>query len=66
MSLRELYVALGQTARVSRLEVERGQRPSPAIVTVPAPAAEGHRDWEELDRAVQRDARRYDRGFALY
>lgn len=66
MSLQELYVALGQTARVSRLAAEREAGCAPAIVTVPVPAAAEGRDWEDLDRAVQRDARRYDGGFALY
>lgn len=66
MSPQELYVALGQAASVSRLAVERAAGHSPAIVTVPVPAAAERRDWEELDRAVQRDARRYDGGFALY
>ncbi len=66
MSPRELYAALGRTARVSRLAAEGAAGGSPAIVTVPAPAHEARRDWEDLDRAVQRDARRYDGGFALY
>ena len=66
MSLQELYVALGQTASVSRLAVERTAGHAPTIVPVPVPAAEERRDWEDLDRAVQRDARRYDGGFALY
>lgn len=66
MSLQELYVALGQTARVSRLAAEREAGRVPAIVTVPVPAAAEGWDWEDLDRAVQRDARRYDGGFALY
>lgn len=66
MSPQELYVALGQAASVSRRAVERAAGHSPAIVTVPVPAAEARRDWEDLDRAVQRDARRYDGGFALY
>ena len=66
ISPRELSVALGQTASVSRLAVEREARHSPTVVTVPVPAAEVRRDWEDLDRAVQRDARRYDGGFALY
>ena len=37
-------------------------------VTLPeAPAAPGTEgDWAALDRAVERDARRYDRGFPLY
>lgn len=66
MSLQELYVALGQTSRVSRLVAEREAGRAPAIVTVSVPAAAERRDWEDLDRAVQRDARRYDGGFALY
>lgn len=66
MSPRELYVALRQTASVSRLAVERAAGHVPTIVPVPVPAAEERRDWEDLDRAVQRDARRYDGGFALY
>lgn len=39
-------------------------------VTVPLPespsASRGEEDWAALDRAVERDARRYDRGFPLY
>lgn len=66
ISPQELYAALGQTASVSRLAVEREARHSTTIVTVPIPATEARRDWEDLDRAVQRDARRYDGGFALY
>lgn len=66
ISPQELYAALGQTASVSWLAVEREARHSPTIVTVPIPATEERRDWEDLDRAVQRDARRYDGGFALY
>ena len=66
ISPRELYAALGRTAGVSRLAVERAAGHSPAMVTVPAPSYEIRQDWEDLDRAVQRDARRYDGGFALY
>lgn len=66
ISPRELYAALGRTARVSRLAAEGAAGRSPAIVTVPAPVHEARRGWEDLDRAVQRDARRYDGGFALY
>ena len=66
ISPRELYAALGRTARVSRLAAEGAAGRAPAIVTVPAPVHEARQDWEDLDRAVQRDARRYDGGFALY
>lgn len=36
-------------------------------VTLPEPSATpGEEGWAALDRAVERDARRYDRGFPLY
>ena len=66
LGVRELCQALGRTQRAVRLaEASRG---GTAAQTVPVPegAEERRADWEELDRAVQRDARRYDNGFALY
>lgn len=66
LGVRELCQALGRTQRAVRLaEASRG---GTAAQTVPVPegAEERRADWEALDRAVQRDARRYDNGFALY
>lgn len=66
LGVRALCQALGRTQRAVRLaEASRG---GTAAQTVPVPegAEERRADWEELDRAVQRDARRYDNGFALY
>lgn len=59
-----LYAAMGKIGRVERLalEEERGQT---APLALPV-RAQGTETVESLDRAVQRDARRYDSGFALY
>ena len=59
-----LYAALGKVGRVERLILgeERGQ-------VVPLALSGGSQraeTVEHLDRAVQRDARRYDGGFSLY
>lgn len=59
-----LYAAMGKVGRVERLVLgeERGQ-----VLPLALP---GWSQWaetvEHLDRAVQRDARRYDGGFSLY
>lgn len=55
---------LRQASRAARLAL-----PGQASVTVTLPGGEsapGRLDLLELDRAVQRDARRYDGGFPLY
>ena len=60
----ELARQIRRTGRVSRLAREGG-----IPVTVPLPEASGSTaapDLLDLDRAVQRDARRYDGGFTLY
>lgn len=59
-----LYAAMGKVGRVERLVLgeERGQ-------VVPLALSGGSQraeTVEHLDRAVQRDARRYDGGFSLY
>ena len=59
-----LYTAMGKVGRVERLALgeERGR-----TVPLPLPAwPQGTETVEHLDRAVQRDARRYDGGFSLY
>lgn len=59
-----LYEALRRTARVARLAA--GGRET-VTLTLPGETAERQEgDWTALDRAVQRDARRYDGGFTLY
>lgn len=59
-----LYTAMGTIGRVERLALgeERGQ-----VVPLSLPVwSQGTESVESLDRAVQRDARRYDGGFSLY
>lgn len=59
-----LYAAMGKVGRVERLILgeERGQT-VPLALSGWSQRAE---TVEHLDRAVQRDARRYDGGFSLY
>lgn len=59
-----LYTAMGKVGRVERLILgeERGQT-VPLALSGWSQRAE---TVEHLDRAVQRDARRYDGGFSLY
>ncbi len=59
-----LYAEMGKVGRVERLALgeERGQA---VPLTLPV-WSQGTETVERLDRAVQRDARRYDGGFALY
>lgn len=59
-----LYEALGRTARVARLA--GGGRETVTVTLPSGPVEHSGEDWSALDRAVQRDARRYDGGFALY
>lgn len=59
-----LYAAMGKVGRVERLILgeERGQ-----AVPLALPGwSQRAETVEHLDRAVQRDARRYDGGFSLY
>lgn len=59
-----LYAAMGKVGRVERLVLgeERGQ-----VVPLALPGwSQRTETVEHLDRAVQRDARRYDGGFSLY
>lgn len=59
-----LYAAMGKVGRVERLVLgeERGQ-----VVPLALPGwSQRAETVEHLDRAVQRDARRYDGGFSLY
>lgn len=59
-----LYAAMGKVGRVERLILgeERGQ-----VVPLALPGwSQRTETVEHLDRAVQRDARRYDGGFSLY
>lgn len=59
-----LYAAMGKVGRVERLVLgeERGQ-----VVPLALPGwSQRMETVEHLDRAVQRDARRYDGGFSLY
>ena len=59
-----LYAAMGKVGRVERLVLgkERGQ-----VVPLALPGwLQRAETVEHLDRAVQRDARRYDGGFSLY
>ena len=58
-----LYEALRRTAQVAQLAA--GGRETVAL-TLPGETAGRQEDWTALDRAVQRDARRYDGGFTLY
>ena len=58
------YAAMGKVGRVERLVLgeERGQ-----VVPLALPGwSQRAETVEHLDRAVQRDARRYDGGFSLY
>lgn len=59
-----LYAAMGKVGRVERLILgeERGQV---APLALPGWSQQAE-TVEHLDRAVQRDARRYDGGFSLY
>lgn len=59
-----LYAALGKVGRVERLILgeERGQ----AVPLALSGWSQRAETVEHLDRAVQRDARRYDGGFSLY
>lgn len=61
----QLYAALRRTAGLSRLAAGGGGT-IPAVLPAASAPAETGQDWEDLDRAVQRDARRYDGGFSLY
>lgn len=59
-----LYAAMGKVGQVERLVLgeERGQ-----VVPLALPGwSQRAETVEHLDRAVQRDARRYDGGFSLY
>lgn len=58
-----LYQALQRSGRAARLAA--GGRET-VTVTLPGKTAGAAEDWDGLDRAVQRDARRYDGGFTLY
>ncbi len=55
---------LRRTGRVSR--IARGEAPGLTVTAPEAAGGPGGMDLLELDRAVQRDARRYDGGFSLY
>lgn len=59
-----LYAAMGKVGRVERLILgeERGQ----AVPLALSGWSQRVETVEHLDRAVQRDARRYDGGFSLY
>lgn len=59
-----LYAAMGKVGRVERLILgeERGQ----AVPLALSGWSQRAETVEHLDRAVQRDARRYDGGFSLY
>ena len=59
-----LYAAMGKVGRVERLILgeERGQ----AVPLAFSGWSQRAETVEHLDRAVQRDARRYDGGFSLY
>lgn len=60
----ELARRIRQTGRVSRLAREGG---APVTVTLPEVSGSAAApNLLDLDRAVQRDARRYDGGFTLY
>ena len=61
----QLYAALRRSAGLSRLAAGGGGT-IPAVLPAASAPAETGQDWEALDRAVQRDARRYDGGFSLY
>ena len=61
----QLYAALRRTAGLSRLAAGGGGTIPVVLPAASAPVETGQ-DWEALDRAVQRDARRYDGGFSLY
>ncbi len=65
MTPSQLYEALGHATRLSRTALHSGT-PLPTVLTVESTTGEKNQDWEALDRAVQRDARRYDGGFSLY
>ena len=60
----ELYAAMGKVGRVERLILgeERGQ----AVPLALSGWSQRAETVDHLDRAVQRDARRYDGGFSLY
>ncbi|MBP3318614.1 MAG: hypothetical protein J6K94_01285 [Ruminiclostridium sp.] len=60
----ELLTALTRTARTAGMVRQQG---SPLTVTLTGETPQGGSlDLATLDRAVQRDARRYDGGFPLY
>ena len=60
----ELSHRLARTAQAVRW-LAGGGTGGTAPLPSPAPGERGT-DWAALDRAVERDARRYDRGFPLY
>ena len=60
----ELSHRLARTAQAVRWLAGGG---TAGMVSLPSPVpGERGTDWAALDRAVERDARRYDRGFPLY
>ena len=60
----ELSHRLARTAQAVRWLAGGG---TAGTVPLPSPVpGERGTDWSALDRAVERDARRYDRGFPLY
>ena len=59
-----LYAAMGRLGRVNRL-TEGAAREQALPLALPIQPG-GTAGVEALDRAVQRDARRYDSGFSLY
>ena len=63
-ALGALYAAMGKVGRVERLILgeERGQ----AVPLALSGWSQRAETVDHLDRAVQRDARRYDGGFSLY
>ena len=65
---RELPVSLAAALRKARTGADfvRRERRNLTVTLPEAPAVAGSFSAEELDRAVERDARRYDGGFSLY
>lgn len=59
-----LYAALGKVGRVERLIL--GEEQGQVVPLALSGRSQRAETVEHLDRAVQRDARRYDGGFSLY
>lgn len=58
--------AAGLARRLARASLASAAAPARAAFDAPEPVPSEGMDWEEFDRRLERDARRYDGGMGMY